>query len=143
MVIALAQLIGYCYQLGQMKIVTVFILVAFETMDVLMVKQAYAKGVMLETFFTKNNSKGMSLFGISDWCHRLIYFLTHKGLVVNMLGEDGSQLSEEDEDGGIVMESSSTWDGKLALCKGRWKRFRINPDWPACPLKYQFQRALE
>jgi hypothetical protein len=38
----------------------------------------------------------------------LIYFLTHKDLVANMLGEDGGELSEED--GGIEMESSSTWD---------------------------------
>lgn len=113
-VIALAQLIGRCHRLGQMKIVTVFILVALETVDVLMVEQAHAKGAMLETFLTKKSSKGTSLIRISDWCHRLIYFLTHKGLVANMLGEDDGELSEEDEDSGIVMESSSARDGETS-----------------------------
>jgi hypothetical protein len=46
--------------LGQTKIVTVFIVVALETVDVLMVEQAHAKGAMLETFLTKKNSKGTS-----------------------------------------------------------------------------------
>jgi SNF2 family DNA or RNA helicase len=59
-VIGLTQLIGRCHRLGQTKIVTVFIVVALETVDVLMVEQAHAKGAMLETFLTKKNSKGTS-----------------------------------------------------------------------------------
>jgi hypothetical protein len=74
------------------------------------VKSNVEKNLLLSKFI----SKGTSLIRISDWCHILIYFLTHKGLVANMLGEGGGELSEGDEDDEIVMDSSSAQDGKTS-----------------------------
>ena len=62
----LKQLIGCCHCFEQTNIVTVFILVALETVDILMVDHSHAKGTMLETFLTKEGNKGTSLIEAFD-----------------------------------------------------------------------------
>jgi SNF2 family DNA or RNA helicase len=74
--IALEQLIGRAHRYGQRKTVVVYLMIALETVDVLMTDQAFVKGSMLDSFLGKEQSRSeWSFSGIPEPSNRHVLHL--------------------------------------------------------------------